>query len=133
MPFICWYGSKKILLDRINRIIDKYLDDETIYIKPFLGSGIVLINVLKNYSTRFKRYICCDLNEALITSFKQIKGDHQNLIRILEHIQSCYSILEMDNRRPSSIKPETFSTILGSRDLLTRLSLMRLPRRMKMI
>ena len=69
MSFVTWWGSKKRLLPQINKILDQYLDDEAVYVEFFLGSGVVLINVLEKYSARFKRCICCDLNEALIVSF----------------------------------------------------------------
>ena len=76
MSFLIWCGSKKRLLGHINKVFDKYPDDGAMYVKPFLGSGVILINALENYSARFKRYICCDLNEALIISFNQIKINH---------------------------------------------------------
>ena len=113
MSFITWCDSKKRLLDYIDRIIDKYLADDAVYVEPFLGSGIVLVDVLEKYSTRFKRYICCDLNEALIVSFNQIKTNHQVLIRTLEQLQDRYLSLERS------------SMTLGSEDLLIRLSLVR--------
>ena len=56
MSFIIWIGSKKRLLPQINRIIDKYLADEAVYVEPFLGSGVVLVNILENYSARFKKW-----------------------------------------------------------------------------
>ena len=80
MSFLTWIGSKKRLLGHIDGIIDKYPDREAVYVEPFLGSGIVLFNVLENYSNKFKRFICCDLNEALIVSFNMIKMNHQVLI-----------------------------------------------------
>ena len=94
MSFVTWVGSKKRRLPQINQIIDKYLanesGDDTIYVEPFLGSGVVLINVLENHQTRFKRFVCCDANEVLIKAFEQIKVNHQNLISTLERIQSHY-------------------------------------------
>ena len=99
MSFLTWVGSKKRLLSHIDSIIDKYPDREAIYIEPFLGSGIVLFNVLENYSAKFKRFICCDLNEALIVSFNQIKTNHQALISTLEQLQDCYLALEMDEQK----------------------------------
>ena len=80
MSFITWVGSKKRLLGHIDKIIDRYLADDAVYVEPFLGSGVVLINVLEKHSAKFSRFICCDLNEALIVSFNQIKTNHQSLI-----------------------------------------------------
>ena len=99
MSFITWYCSKKRLLGHINKVFDKYLDDEVVYVEPFLGSGVVLINVLEKHSTKFSQFICCDLNEALIISFNQIKANHQNLIRTLEQIQSRYLALEIAEQK----------------------------------
>ena len=86
MSFITWVGNNKRLLGHINRIIDKYLDHESVYVEPFLVSGIVLINVLEKHPTKFSQFICCDLNEALIVGFNQIKSNHKRLISTLDRI-----------------------------------------------
>ena len=99
MSFITWIGSKKRLLPQINQIIDEYPNREAIYVEPFLGSGIVLFNILEKYSDKFSRFICCDLNEALIISFNQIMTNHQNLIVTLKQIQDHYLTLDMNERK----------------------------------
>ena len=52
MSFLTWCGSKKRLLGHINRIIDKYPDRDSIYFEPFLGSGVVLVDVLEKHSDK---------------------------------------------------------------------------------
>ena len=42
---IRWAGSKKKLL---NEMLHAFEADKDVYIEPFLGSGIVLLNVLEN-------------------------------------------------------------------------------------
>ena len=80
MSFVSWVGSKRRLLPNINQLIKQYLVDkasnDTVYVEPFLGSGIVLINVLEKFPKRFKRYICTDVNDALTKAFNQIKTNH---------------------------------------------------------
>ena len=73
MSLITWVGGKKRLLPYLDRIIQQYLNgmtsDDAIYVEPFLGSGSVLIHILENYPTKFKQFICCDVNDALIEVF----------------------------------------------------------------
>ena len=93
MTFITWLGSKKRLLRHINNIVEKYLVDnscDSVYVEPFLGSGIVLINILEKYPTRFKKYICSDVNEVLIKTFNLMKTSREKLINTVEHRQNHY-------------------------------------------
>ena len=55
-----WAGSKKKLL---NEMLNFFDDTKEIYLEPFLGSGIVLINLLENKNEfRFKKFIVNDTN-----------------------------------------------------------------------
>lgn len=100
MSFIKWVGGKSALMSHINKYIEEYIskniNEKSIYVEPFLGSGSVLINILKNYSEYFKEFICSDNNKVLIDTFNEIKLNHKNLIYILDlisshHIQLSYT------------------------------------------
>ena len=103
MSLLTWVGSKKRLLPYLNQIIEQYLDgitgNDTIYVEPFLGSGSVLINILEKYPQKFKQFVCCDGNDALIELFKQIMSNPANLIIALEQIHDLYCSLDMDERK----------------------------------
>ena len=92
MSFIKWVGGKSALMSHINKYIEEYIskntNEKSIYVEPFLGSGSVLINILKNYSEYFKEFICSDNNKVLIDTFNEIKLNHKNLIYILDLISS---------------------------------------------
>ena len=102
MSFILWLGGKKRILPHIDDIICDYMlnnDDDITYVEPFIGSGIVLIHLLEVGYRKFKRYICSDINPSLINAFNQIKSNHWNLIRSLEHVQEYYLSLTPDSRK----------------------------------
>ena len=92
MSFIKWVGGKSALMSHVNKYIEEYIskntNEKSIYVEPFLGSGSVLINILKNYSEYFKEFICSDNNKVLIDTFNEIKLNHKNLIYILDLISS---------------------------------------------
>ena len=102
MSFVLWLGGKKRLLPYINDIISDYLmqeSNEITFVEPFIGSGIVLINLLEKSRRKFKRYICSDINESLITAYNQIKSNHVNLIKSLERVQEYFLALSPDDRK----------------------------------
>ena len=102
MSFVIWVGGKKRILPYINDIICDYLienSDRAIYVEPFLGSGIVLINLLEQCTRKFDRYIACDINQSLINAFNQVKTNHENLIRNLERVQEYFIPLDTEQRK----------------------------------
>ena len=101
MSFVIWVGEKKPILPYINNIINDYLineSEELTYVEPFLGSGIVLIDLLENCERKFKRYIACDINESLINAFNQVKTNHVDLIRSLERVQEYFIALDPEEK-----------------------------------
>lgn len=103
MSFIKWVGGKSALLNHINKYFEEYISKNTnekiIYVEPFLGSGSVLINVLKNYSKYFKEFICSDNNKVLIDVFNEIKINHESLIYVLNLISSHHNKLSSDKQK----------------------------------
>ena len=54
---IRWAGSKKRVL---NDMLESFKRDKENYIEPFLGSGVVMINVLNNNveHLHYKKHLC---------------------------------------------------------------------------
>lgn len=65
------------------------------------GSGSVLINVLTVYAEAFDSFICSDINKQLIDTFKEIQNNHENLIGMLELIQTFYE--NLDEKRKEEV------------------------------
>ena len=75
-PFVKWVGGKR-------KVIDKYLhnmipNDYDNYIEPFVGGGAMF------FYLKPKKAIINDLNSELITSYKEIKNNADELIEKLE-------------------------------------------------
>lgn len=76
---IRWAGSKKKLL---NEMLHAFEKDNDVYIEPFLGSGIVLLNVLEN--RMYKKYYVNDINDNLILFYNTLKNDAIRLIKRID-------------------------------------------------
>ncbi|MBD3312774.1 Dam family site-specific DNA-(adenine-N6)-methyltransferase [archaeon] len=77
--FIKWAGGKTQLL----RDISKYLpDDFRGYYEPFVGGGAVSFFIHQNFNP--KKIVLSDINEELINTYKVIKNNVQELIRLLK-------------------------------------------------
>ena len=102
MTFLKWVGGKSKLLPEILSRIDEIpnKEDKT-YFEPFLGSGIVLQNIIRKY--KFKSYVVSDINPILIETHKCIKDNVDDLIECLEMLsvdttsQAYYSLREVFN------------------------------------
>lgn len=64
-------GKKTKLLDNIfNLVNDVFKDKFDTWVEPFLGSGIVALNV----PPQFTNIICCDINPHIIKFYQSIQG-----------------------------------------------------------
>lgn len=91
---IRWAGSKKILLNEMLAVFDNSKD---VYVEPFLGSGVVLINTLNN--NVFKRYYVNDINENIIAFYQLLKESPDELIKGIRKICAQYNHKEsMDEK-----------------------------------
>lgn len=112
---IRWAGSKKKLL---NEMLDSFEKDTKIYIEPFLGSGVVLINLLNNKSFfKFEKFYVNDINSNIINFFNLLKSEYMyvkkyinriikeynNLDNLLSKEKFYYNIRESYNSRKSKI------------------------------
>ncbi|MBO0469698.1 Dam family site-specific DNA-(adenine-N6)-methyltransferase [Enterococcus sp. DIV0242_7C1] len=85
---IRWTGSKKKLL---NEMIVMFDTNKKIYVEPFLGSGVVLLNTLKN--GLFDEYYVNDINPDIINFFIYISEDFNNFSSSIENLVNLYNSL----------------------------------------
>ncbi len=72
---IRWAGSKKKILNEMLNFFDK---TSKIYIEPFLGSGVVLINLINNIEEfDFEEIYVNDINSNIINFYKLLKDDYE--------------------------------------------------------
>lgn len=90
-PFLKWVGGKTQLINEIEQLINyhtcKY--QNLTYIEPFVGGGAVLFHVLSKFS-QINNIIISDINSNLISAYKLIREDYQQLIAILSEIEKSY-------------------------------------------
>lgn len=85
MSFLKWVGGKSKVL---TKFIDKIPNEGETYYEPFLGSGAVLIEVLK--TKHFKHYVVGDSNKPLICLFGMIKTNLDKLLESLEQLTTDF-------------------------------------------
>lgn len=66
-PFIKWAGGKSQLL---NDIRAKYPTKIVRYCEPFVGGGVVLLDVLENFHTH--EVLINDINAELVNTYIQV-------------------------------------------------------------
>lgn len=91
---IRWAGSKKKLL---NEMLHAFETDKDVYIEPFLGSGIVLLNVLENQM--YRKYYVNDINNNLILFYNTLKNDSAQLIKRIEILCREYNGFSNDEEK----------------------------------
>ncbi len=97
-PFLKWAGGKKQLLDRIEQYypFDKQ-PNITKYAEPFVGGGAVLFDILSKYS--LEQVYISDVNAELITTYKAIRDDVDNLVKLLKSYEETYLNLDSFDRQ----------------------------------
>ncbi len=98
-PFLKWAGGKSQLLPLLTLALPKelYLGKLT-YIEPFVGSGALLFWIL-NHIPQVSNIIINDANPDLINTYKVIKDNVNELIKILESWEKEYLNLEIPLRK----------------------------------
>lgn len=101
---IRWAGSKKKILNEMLNFFDK---KSGIYVEPFLGSGVVLINLINNINEfNFKEMYVNDINPNIINFYKLLKDDYEYAEKQIRKIINKY------NRFPDEkLKEEFFYNI----------------------
>ncbi|MFK8269035.1 DNA adenine methylase [Capnocytophaga cynodegmi] len=98
-PFLKWAGGKTQLISEIERNLPlKLVQGNFTYIEPFVGSGAVLFWMLNNFPN-LKKAVINDINQDLINTYKTIASNPNELISILEILQSEYHDLDGNDEK----------------------------------
>ena len=100
-PFLKWAGGKTQLINDIELLLPKDLIKTNFtYIEPFVGSGAVLFWMLNNFPN-MKKAVINDINADLINTYKTIASKPNELIALLDILQSEFHALEgnEDNKK----------------------------------
>lgn len=93
---IRWAGSKKRVL---NEMLEFFKRDKENYIEPFLGSGVVMLNVLNNNNTlHYRNFYVNDINTNIINFYKTLKSKPKILIRELLELSEKYNIKDIKSK-----------------------------------
>ena len=118
-PIIKWVGGKTQIIDKI---IDEYTTTMTHYHEIFIGGGSVLLELLSykkaGHITITGTINAYDINETLISLYKNIQSNHNELYTILKQIINEFNSCSNDensvlNRKPTNLeealnKPENY-------------------------
>ena len=86
---IRWAGSKKRVL---NEMLEFFSKNKKNYIEPFLGSGVVMLNVLNNNDyLKYEKFYVNDINKNIIDFFKLLKEKPRELVYSLLDIANDYN------------------------------------------
>lgn len=113
---IRWAGSKKRIL---NEMLESFKKDKENYIEPFLGSGVVTINVLNNLDTlHYKNIYVNDINSNIINFYKFLKSKPKVLIQSLLELSENYNCKSQDEREKMYYEiREKFNNAQDSREI----------------
>ncbi len=98
--FLKWAGGKRRLIEQIDPYIPKKIDT---YFEPFLGGGSMFFYIRQKYNP--KNCVLSDINEDLIETFKTVRDNPQELIKILIYFKNnnseefFYKIREKFNKK----------------------------------
>lgn len=94
---IRWAGSKKRLL---NEMLDKmFIRNKENYIECFLGSGVVLLNVLNNKDIlNYQKFYVNDINSNIINFYVELRDNAKFLIGKLKKIESVYNSKSLEEK-----------------------------------
>ena len=93
---IRWAGSKKKIL---NEMLDAFKPGKNNYIECFLGSGVVLINVLKNNDKlKYKNFYVNDINSNVINFYKLLQKKPEYLIKEINELATLYNNYDLSKK-----------------------------------
>ena len=93
---IRWAGSKKKIL---NEMLNAFKQGKDNYIECFLGSGVVLINVLKNNDKlKYKNFYVNDINSNIINFYKLLQKKPEYLIKEIIELATLYNNYDMSEK-----------------------------------
>tara|TARA_B110000285_G_scaffold121404_1_gene137259 strand:+ start:8634 stop:9536 length:903 start_codon:yes stop_codon:yes gene_type:complete len=100
-PILKWVGGKTQIMDKIMDKVPTTIHD---YYEIFLGGGSVLLAILSNPNITIAGDIyACDLNKALISTYKNIQNNHEELFLAVDTMKKEYEKCSLKgevNRKP---------------------------------
>jgi DNA adenine methylase len=90
---IRWAGSKRKLLNEMLRTFDI---SKKIYIEPFIGSGIVFLNVLNN--DMYDKYYINDINGSIYNFYHSLMNDFDILTSMLDSVILYFNNLDLKDK-----------------------------------
>ncbi len=94
-PFLKWVGGKTQLLKKIN---NEFPDKFNTYIEPFIGGGSIFFKIVQKYGNS-KKYYISDINTDLITSYKTIRDNVDEVIININNLNKTYTKLDKENQK----------------------------------
>ena len=90
-PFVKWAGGKGRLLSQLDENLPQFLytSNEVCYIEPFVGGGAMLFHMMQEF-TNITKIVINDINEELITCYRIIKDNPENLVSKLKRIEDRF-------------------------------------------
>ena len=89
-PFLKWAGGKGQLISQLDDHLPKVLQGQTFtYIEPFVGGGAMLFHMLNTFPN-IKHAVINDINPHLVTSYRTIKAQPDELISRLSALERDY-------------------------------------------
>lgn len=96
-PFLKWAGGKGQLLKEIEQYYPFQKGKVTKYAEPFVGGGAVLFDILSKYD--LKEVYISDINAELINTYRIIRDDIDELIALLQTMQSEFIPKDTEQRK----------------------------------
>lgn len=99
-PFIKWVGGKGQLIGQLDNLLPAGFDNwkDVTYIEPFVGGGAMLFYMLQQYPN-IRHAVINDINPDLITCYRTVRDDVDDLIKSLQDIENRYFALPADDAR----------------------------------
>lgn len=93
---IRWAGSKKKIL---NEMLNTFPKNKKNYIEMFLGSGVVLLNVLDNKDVlKYKNFYVNDINSNIINFYILLRDNIDDVIIKMKRFEDKYNSYSMDEK-----------------------------------
>lgn len=99
-PFIKWVGGKTQLIEQLDAQLPADFGnwENATYIEPFVGGGAMLFYMLQRYPN-INQAVINDVNPDLITCYRTVRDNPEELIDSLRDIQSAYKNLQTEEAR----------------------------------
>lgn len=89
-PFLKWAGGKGQLLSQLDQHLPKGINRiDFTYLEPFVGGGAMLFHILQQFPN-IKKAVINDINSYLITAYRVIKNNPDELIKRLSELENQY-------------------------------------------